>query len=38
MHIIMQDSKKIYNEVPTMTLKRSNDGLINMINSGKKYL
>ena len=38
MHIIMQDSKKIYNEVPTITLKHSNDGLINMINSGKKIL
>jgi len=34
----MQDNKGVYNEVPVMTLKRSNDGLTNMINSGKKIL
>ena len=34
----MEAQKKIYNEVPVMDLKRSNDGLINMIKSGKKIL
>ena len=38
MHIIMQKGKQIYDEVPTMDLKRSNYGLLNLLNSGKKIL